>query len=182
MKIGSNAWRSVAAVLAVAGMMSGQIMSVSAAAPSGAVMEDGVLRYYNSTGRAVVSCVYAIGASKCNGVCRPGVYVADADGALVALNGWRREADGVRVYCDGVPVYAGLIYGEDGFLYYVNSACRAVCGRSYTVSKRNGIEGLPSVLTFDGSGRAYLAESGDGNALYIVRGGDGWSFRWGAMA
>lgn len=153
---------------AIIALMLAGSMNVGAAAPSGAVIEDGVLRYYNSTGKAVVSCVYAIGEAKTNGVCKPGVYEVDENGALVALNGWRRDADGeVRVYEDGIPVYAGLVFGDDGHLYYVNSSCRAVRGRAYFCSKDNGL-GFGE-LEFDSTGRAYVCPTGDGYAMYIVK-------------
>ena len=73
-----------------------------------------------------------------------------------------------RYYDNGYMVYEGLTFEEGGYLYYVNSACKMVRSCEYAVSKKNGIE-VPNVLRFDARGRAYIALSGDGNALYIVK-------------
>ena len=124
----------------------------------------GELYYINSTCKAVKSCEYRINF---NGKSR--LFIADDAGKLSFVCGFHEDEDGVtRYYDNGYMVYEGLTFEEGGYLYYVNSACKMVKSCEYAVSKKNGIE-VPNVLRFDARGRAYIALSGDGNALYIVR-------------
>ena len=124
----------------------------------------GELYYINSTCKAVKSCEYRINF---NGKSR--LFIADDAGKLSFVCGFHEDEDGVtRYYDNGYMVYEGLTFDEGGYLYYVNSACKMVRSCEYAVSKKNGIE-VPNVLRFDARGRAYIALSGDGNALYIVR-------------
>lgn len=135
---------------------------------AGVVEADGNLYYINSTCKAVRSVVYDIGAGRTNGLCGAGRYTADENGVLTALNGIHVDADGIRYYEDGVAVYAGFVFGEDGHGYYIGSSRKAVTGKRYAVSKANGYE-LPEMLFFDSVGRAYVLEFGDGTGLYIVK-------------
>lgn len=124
----------------------------------------GELYYINSTCKAVKSCEYRINF---NGKSR--LFIANDAGMLSFVCGFHEDEDGVtRYYDNGYLVYAGLTFEDGGYLYYVNSACKMVRSCEYAVSKKNGIE-VPNVLRFDARGRAYIALSGDGNALYIVR-------------
>ena len=124
----------------------------------------GELYYINSTCKAVKSCEYRINF---NG--RSRLFIANDAGKLSFVCGFHEDEDGVtRYYDNGYMVYEGLTFEEGGYLYYVNSACKMVRSCEYAVSKKNGIE-VPNVLRFDARGRAYIALSGDGNALYIVR-------------
>ena len=124
----------------------------------------GELYYINSTCKAVKSCEYRINF---NGESR--LFIANDAGMLSFVCGFHEDEDGVtRYYDNGYLVYAGLTFEDGGYLYYVNSACRMVRSCEYAVSKKNGIC-VPDVLRFDASGRAYIALSGDGSALYIVR-------------
>ena len=124
----------------------------------------GELYYINSTCKAVKSCEYRInyyGESR--------LFIANDAGMLSFVCGFHEDEDGVtRYYDNGYLVYAGLTFEDGGYLYYVNSACRMVRSCEYAVSKKNGIE-VPDVLRFDARGRAYIALSGDGSALYIMR-------------
>lgn len=124
----------------------------------------GELYYINSTRKAVKSCEYRINF---NGKSR--LFIADDAGKLSFVCGFHEDEDGVtRYYDNGYMVYEGLTFDDGGYLYYVNSACKMVKSCEYAVSKKNGIE-VPNVLRFDARGRAYIALSGDGNALYIVK-------------
>ena len=124
----------------------------------------GELYYINSTCKAVKSCEYRINF---HGESR--LFIANDEGMLAFVCGFHEDEDGVtRYYDNGYMVYAGLTFDDGGYLYYVNSACKMVRSCEYAVSKKNGIE-VPNVLRFDARGRAYIALSGDGNALYIVR-------------
>lgn len=124
----------------------------------------GELYYINSACKAVKSCEYRINF---HGESR--LFIANEAGMLSFVCGFHEDEDGVtRYYDNGYLVYAGLTFEEGGYLYYVNSACRMVRSCEYAVSKKNGIE-VPDVLRFDAKGRAYIALSGDGSALYIMR-------------
>ena len=59
-------------------------------------------------------------------------------------------------YVDNVPTYAGLIV-IDGEYYYVNASCRVVHGRTYWVTKTNGLLAEKS-YTFDATGKIVFAE------------------------
>ena len=99
-----------------------------------------------------------------------GLYRKDAQGNLidgrgevvdlstVRSDGFKYFADGViRYFMDGKPAYVGLIKDEDGNLYYIGSARRAVCGMRYSIgtTKANGL--LPAGrYNFDPLGRLVL--------------------------
>lgn len=124
----------------------------------------GELYYINSSCKAVKSCEYRINF---NGESR--LFIANDAGMLAFVCGFHEDEDGVtRYYDNGYLVYAGLTFEDGGYLYYVNSACRMVRSCAYAVSRKNGL-GVPDVLHFDARGHAYIALSGDGSALYIMR-------------
>lgn len=142
---------------------------------AGVVEKDGALYYVNSTCKAIRSTTYDIGAARTNGLAPAGRYVADADGVLTPMNGVQKDEDGqVRYYANGVPVYAGLVYDEHGYMYYIGSSKTAIRGKEYRPTKLNGIECPTSfgcadgVLRFDERGRAYFMEY-LGSRWYIVR-------------
>jgi glucan-binding YG repeat protein len=54
-------------------------------------------------------------------------------------------------YVDGIKTYAGLIQ-IDGAYYYISSSCKTVKGRSYYVSKNNGLKPA-GTYTFDETGK-----------------------------
>jgi hypothetical protein len=99
-----------------------------------------------------------------------GLYRKDAQGNLVdgrgdavdlstvRSDGFKYFADGViRYFVDGKAAYVGLIKDENGHLYYIGSARRAVCGIRYSIgtSKANGL--LPAGrYNFDPLGRLML--------------------------
>ena len=62
------------------------------------------------------------------------------------------DRNGSKYYYEaGIKTYAGLIkIGED--YYYIKSDCTAVCGRSYYVSKTNGLKEAGN-YSFDAEGR-----------------------------
>jgi hypothetical protein len=80
------------------------------------------------------------------------------DLSTVRSDGFKYFADGViRYFVDGKAAYVGLIKDENGHLYYIGSARRAVCGIRYSIgtSKANGL--LPAGrYNFDPLGRLML--------------------------
>ena len=78
-----------------------------------------------------------------------------------------REDNGTKYYYkDGVKNYAGLVKIDDAY-YYVKSDCTVVCGRSYYVTKANGL--MPNaVYTFGADGKMEIK-----NGIYREKLGDG---------
>lgn len=87
--------------------------------------------------------------SKTNGLVAEGNYTFDEDGKMVnppvvdpdepdVKNGIVEENDSLYYYVDGVLNYAGLIEIDGGY-YYVKSNCEVVHGRSYWITKTNGL-------------------------------------------
>lgn len=133
------------------------------------VVQDNVgnLYYINSGKIAVKNRVYDV--TKTNGLVSPGRYYADENGHISPLNGLFHDPNGeTRYYENGLATYAGLVYGDDGFMYYINSSCKAVKNREYFISRNNGIDS-PSVLYFDRYGRAYFMEVNPGMAFYLIK-------------
>ena len=55
-------------------------------------------------------------------------------------NGLCWDSDGeIRYYVDGVPTYAGVVLGPDGYYYYINSLKKAVKNSFYTISRTNDL-------------------------------------------
>ena len=87
--------------------------------------------------------------TKTNGLMAEGSYTFDVDGKMVnppvvdsgetkVKNGIVSENNSLYYYVDGVLTYAGLIK-IDGSYYYVKSNCEVVHGRSYWITKTNGL-------------------------------------------
>ena len=116
------------------------------------------LHYLSSNGKWVTNCIYGVGADKTNGYLAPGYWRFNESGYVVLDNGLREDPDGaLRYYVDGVAVYAGLVAGDDGYLYYINSAKKAVKNCTYSIGEArcNGI--FPAgTYCFDEEGRMYV--------------------------
>ena len=52
-----------------------------------------------------------------------------------------------------MAIYAGLVYGDDGYLYYINANLKAVKNRKVWVTKTNGIVKAGYQREFDAQGR-----------------------------
>ena len=132
---------------------------------AGLVERNGNYYYFASDLKAVKDAKHYVFADKANGLKPAGWYWFNADGTMF-LNGIREE-NGVKYYYkDGVKNYAGLIE-LDGDYYYVRSDCSVVCGRSYYVTKANGL--MPSTTyTFGDDGKMVIK-----NGIYSEKLGDG---------
>lgn len=107
---------------------------------AGLIELNGDYYYVKSTGEVVHNCNYWI--SKTNGLLPEQSYTFDEDGKLVqgdkTKNGIVSEDGTMYYYVDGIKTYAGLIE-IDGSYYYVKSSGEVVHGRSYWISKTNGL-------------------------------------------
>lgn len=84
-----------------------------------------------------------------------------------------KETDDTWYYYDnGVKTYAGLIQiGED--YYYVNSSCQVIHGRTYYISKTNGLMDQGN-YTFDAEGKMIRNKDGivvENGSLYYYENG-----------
>ena len=113
-------------------------------------------------------------------------YMFDNDGALIVQPGlYKLSSDlphiangfsaGDIVYFDenGMAIYAGLVYGDDGYLYYINGNFKAVKNGKYWVTKTNGIVKGGYQREFDAQGRmivknGVLPLDGNGVLVYYV--------------
>lgn len=126
----------------------------------GLICVDGDFYYINSSKLAVKKRFHHV--SKTNGLLEAGVYYFGADGKLmkdVQKNGLSVDEDGeIRYYENGAAVYAGLIR-VDGYYYYINSSCRAVRDRTYTIGAPMLNDLLPGgTYVFDAQGRIVFDE------------------------
>ena len=103
---------------------------------AGLIEIDGAYYYIRSNGQAVTGRSYWV--TKTNGLKDAASYTFGADGKLVLGGSFVREADGIYYYLNGKRNYAGLIL-EDGSYYYVRSNGQLVTGRSYWITKTNGL-------------------------------------------
>lgn len=104
--------------------------------------------YVRSNGQVVTDRTYWI--TKTNGILPEGSYAFAADGKMrIERKITIENVDGV-LYCyrEGTPFYAGL-FELDGNYYYARSNSQLVVGRSYWISKTNGI--VPEGLYFFGA-------------------------------
>ena len=132
---------------------------------AGLIKWDGNYYYIASNLKAVKGARHYIFADKANGLKAAGWYWFNADGTMF-LEGIREENGTKYYYKDGVKNYAGLIE-ISGEYYYVKSDCSVVCGRSYYVTKSNGL--MPSATyTFDADGKMVIK-----NGIYREKLGDG---------
>lgn len=121
---------------------------------AGLIEIDGDYYYVNSSFQVIHGRSYY--TSKTNGLLPAGTYEFDADGKMVVeaekKNGIVKESDTTwYYYIDGVKTYAGLIE-IDGDYYYVNSSFQVIHGRSYFISKSNGL--MPNATyQFDDDGK-----------------------------
>ena len=132
---------------------------------AGLIKWDGNYYYIASNLKAVKGARHYVFADKANGLKAAGWYWFNADGTMF-LEGIREENGTKYYYKDGVKNYAGLIE-ISGEYYYVKSDCSVVCGRSYYVTKSNGL--MPSATyTFDADGKMVIK-----NGIYREKLGDG---------
>ena len=132
---------------------------------AGLIEVDGNYYYIASNLKAVKNAKHYVFADRANGLKSAGWYWFNEDGTMF-LDGIREENGTKYYYKDGVKNYAGLIE-IDGEYYYVKSDCSIVCGRSYYVTKNNGL--APSATyTFGADGRMEIK-----NGIYSEKLGDG---------
>ena len=132
---------------------------------AGLIEWEGNYYYIASNLKAVKGARHYVFADKANDLKAAGWYWFNADGTMF-LEGIREENGTKYYYKDGVKNYAGLIE-ISGEYYYVKSDCSVVCGRSYYVTKSNGL--MPSATyTFDADGKMVIK-----NGIYREKLGDG---------
>ena len=132
---------------------------------AGLIKWEGNYYYIASNLKAVKDAKHYVFADKANGLKAAGWYWFKADGTMY-LEGIREENGTKYYYKDGVKNYAGLIE-ISGEYYYVKSDCSVVCGRSYYVTKSNGL--MPSATyTFGADGKMVIK-----NGIYREKLGDG---------
>ena len=132
---------------------------------AGLIEWEGNYYYIASNLKAVKGARHYVFADKANGLKTAGWYWFNADGTMF-LEGIREENGTKYYYKDGVKNYAGLIE-ISGEYYYVKSDCSVVCGRSYYVTKSNGL--MPSATyTFGADGKMVIK-----NGIYREKLGDG---------
>ena len=137
----------------------------------GLVEVDGDLYYFASNNQMIKNRSYWI--TKTNGILPEKAYDFGPDGKMIrpdpGKNGFYEEEESIFYYELGVRAYAGLIHldentiyhAEDGTetgladgYYYVRTSGEVVHGRSYWITKTNGIEGFSEgVYYFDDHGR-----------------------------
>lgn len=130
---------------------------------AGLIQIDGDFYYVRTSGEVVHGRSYWI--TKTNNLMPEGSYIFDDEGKMMnpppvedptdpegnLKNGIVAENGSLYYYVDGVLTYAGLIQ-IDGDYYYVKTSCEVVHGRSYWITKTNGL--LPEgSYTFDDIGR-----------------------------
>ena len=132
---------------------------------AGLIEWEGNYYYIASDLKAVKDAKHYIFADRANGFVSAGWYWFNADGTMF-LNGIREENGTKYYYKDGVKNYAGLVK-IDGDYYYVRSDCTVVCGRSYYVTKTNGL--MPNATyIFDEDGKMVIK-----NGIYREKLGNG---------
>ena len=131
----------------------------------GLIEWEGNYYYIASNLKAVKDAKHYVFADKANGLKPAGWYWFNADGTMF-LEGIREDNGTKYYYKDGVKNYAGLVKIDDAY-YYVKSDCTVVCGRSYYVTKANGL--MPNaVYTFGADGKMEIK-----NGIYREKLGDG---------
>ena len=123
---------------------------------AGLIEIDGDYYYVKTSGEVVHGCRYWI--TKTNGLMAEHSYEFAEDGKMLnpeikdtSKNGIVAENDSLYYYEDGIRTYAGLIE-IDGSYYYVRTNGELVHGRSYWVTKTNGLMGERS-YTFADDGK-----------------------------
>ena len=130
---------------------------------AGLIQIDGDYYYVKTSCEVVHGRNYWI--TKTNNLMPEGSYIFDDEGKMMnpppvedptdpegnLKNGIVAENGSLYYYENGVLTYAGLIQ-IDGDYYYVRGTCEVVHGRSYWITKTNGL--LPEAsYNFDDSGR-----------------------------
>ena len=123
---------------------------------AGLIEIDGDYYYVKTSGEVVHGCRYWI--TKTNGLMAEHSYEFAEDGKMLnpeikdtSKNGIVAENDSLYYYEDGIRTYAGLIEIE-GSYYYVKTNGEVVHGRSYWITKTNGLMGERS-YTFADDGK-----------------------------
>lgn len=119
---------------------------------AGLIEMDGYYYYVKTSGEVVHGRDYWI--TKTNGLMEEKSYTFDDEGKMVIVtkkNGIYEEDGKLFYYKDDEKTYAGL-FELDGNYYYAKTSGEIVCGRSYWVTKTNGLMPEKS-YTFDETGK-----------------------------
>ena len=138
---------------------------------AGLIEIDGDYYYIRSNGQAVTDRTFWI--TRTNGLMAEGSYEFGADGKMdLRKNGLVAENGGLYYYVNGKLNYAGLIK-IDGDYYYIRSSGQAVTGRSFWITKTNGLKAEGN-YEFDADGKMNLQKNGlvaeNGGLYYYVNG------------
>ena len=109
--------------------------------------------YYVKTDKTVVHGM-DYGVSKTNNLMAAGTYTFDEEGKMLRYDGILKNGDTWYYYNNSMKSYAGVIE-IDGDYYYVKSDMTVVHGRSYYVSKTNGLVPAGN-YAFDADGKMIL--------------------------
>jgi len=136
--------------------------------------DEGNYYFINSRLKAVKGCWYEFSTKSGNGLMPGGRYYFNDDGTMVVKQGLIWDDDGeIRYYENGVAVAKGLVRGDDGYYYYINSSKVAVRNGKYWISKTNGLVAEGS-YTFLANGRmeynSGLVHDEDGEIRYYIDG------------
>ena len=93
--------------------------------------------------------------SKTNDLVPAGTYRADAEGKLIMTTEIVKEGDVLYYYENGKRTASAGLVEFDGSYYYIDSAAKAVVGRTIWVSKTNGLMEV-GAYTFDEEGKMIL--------------------------
>ena len=119
---------------------------------AGLIEIDGSYYYVKTSGEVVHGRDYWI--TKTNGLMAEKSYTFDDEGKMVIAtkkNGIIEEDGKLFYYKDDQKTYAGL-FELEGYFYYAKTSGEIVCGRSYWVTKTNGLMPEKS-YTFDETGK-----------------------------
>ncbi len=120
---------------------------------AGLIEIDGSYYYVKTNGEVVHGRNYWI--TKTNGLMKEASYTFDEDGKMVVpevvKNGIVEENGSLYYYADGKLTYAGLIE-IDGDYYYAKTSGEVIHGRSYWITKTNGLV-MEGSYEFDADGK-----------------------------
>ncbi|MCR5723371.1 MAG: hypothetical protein K6G72_13650, partial [Lachnospiraceae bacterium] len=82
-----------------------------------------------------------------------GTYEFDADGKMILRTGFADDEEGVTYYyLNGKRTYGGLVE-MDGDFYYVDGNCKVVKGKTYYITRTNGLIEKSVHAVFDENGK-----------------------------
>ena len=142
---------------------------------AGLIEIDGSYYYVKTSGEVVHGQKYWI--TKTNGVMQEKAYTFDEHGRMVMpKNGILEEDGSLWYYVDGVRTYAG-VFEYEGAYYYAKTNGEVVHGRSYWITKTNGVVPEKSYV-FENDGKMVLDVpiGGEGKNGIVDEAGSKWYY------